>query len=282
MTTIGLLHPGNMGATVAATLLNSGHRVLWASTARSEKTRHRANKLGMEDAGTVAALARRSEIIVSVCPPEFADAVADEVLAAGFAGIFVDANAITPRRTCEIGARMKQAGIPFVDGGIIGPAAVDPANLKPQTVWLYLSGANAQQVADCFDAGPVIAEAAGAEPGQASGLKMCYAAYNKGRAALMAATLATAESFGVRDIVYQQWELRDGPSRADAERFVAGVAPRAWRFVAEMREISETFASAGLPGEFHEGAAKLYEKLRGFKDSDAVVFDQVIRALLEK
>jgi len=264
-----------MGCTVAATLTRGGHRLLWASAGRSERSRARASQAGLEDAGTIGELARRSEIIISVCPPEFADVVADEALAAGFQGIFVDANAITPRRSRAIGERLERAGIRFVDGGIIGPAVV-----KPETVWLYLSGAEAARVARCFTAGPMIAEVVGAEPGQASGLKMCFAAYNKGRAALLAATLAAAESFGVRNIVYEQWERRDGPQRAEAEQFVTAMAPRAWRFVAEMHEISETFETAGLPGEFHEGAAKLYEMLREFKDASGLTFDQVLRALI--
>ena len=33
---VGVLHPGQMGASVAATLRNSGHRVYWASGGRGE------------------------------------------------------------------------------------------------------------------------------------------------------------------------------------------------------------------------------------------------------
>ena len=109
---------------------------------------------------------------------------------------------------------------------------------------------------------------------------MCFAAYNKGRAALLASTLAAAEQFGVRAIVHHQMGRRGDPTQAEAERFITSVAPRAWRWVAEMREISETFESAGLPGEFHEGAAQLYEMLRGFKDHDQVTFDEVLRAMM--
>ena len=120
------------------------------------------------------------------------------------------------------------------------------------------------------------------EAGQASGLKMCYAGFNKGRIALMAATLAAAESFGVRDVIHQQWELRGEATRATAERLVAGNAPKAWRWAAEMREISETFSATGLPGDFHEGAAKVYEMLSAFKDHEGVTLDQVLRTMLDR
>ena len=276
MTRIGLLHPGNMGSAVATTLVNGGHEVLWASAGRNPRSQTRAQEAGLVDVGTVRELCQRSEIIFSVCPPEFADTVADEVISVGFKGLFVDANAIAPARTIAIGERMKRAGVTFVDGGIIGPASV-----KPRTVWMYVSGAAAPSVAECFAAGPMIADVVGTDIGQASGLKMCFAAYNKGRAALLASTLAAAEHFGVREIIHQQWEHRDGPQRAEAEGFVTSVAPRAWRFVAEMREISSTFATAGLPGEFHEGAARLYEMLREFKDAEDLNFDDVLAALTE-
>ena len=275
--TIGLLHPGNMGITVAATLRAGGHEVLWTSSGRSERTRARAAQAGLIDAGTLADLIGRSAIIVSVCPPEAADAVADEVAALGFAGIYVDANAIQPERARAMAARLEAKGMAFVDGGIIGPAVV-----KPNTTWLYLSGARAAEVSACFSTGPMQAPVIGAEPGQASGLKMCFAAYNKGRGALLAATMAAAEHFGVRQIVYEQWAHRESFSIDEAERFVTGFAPRAWRFVAEMREIAATFEDAGLPGEFHQGAAEVYEKLRGFKDADPPSIDEVLSALSKR
>ena len=54
---IGLLHPGQMGAAVGAVLRERGHRVVWASEGRSEATRARAAEAGLEDVGSVAAVA---------------------------------------------------------------------------------------------------------------------------------------------------------------------------------------------------------------------------------
>ena len=36
-----------------------------------------------------------------------------------------------------------------------------------------------------------------------------------------------------------------------------------------MEEIAATFESVNLPGGFHQAAAKLYERLAGFKDAPA-------------
>ena len=57
---IGLLHPGEMGSAVGEDLLAAGRHVLWASTGRSAETAARAEQAGLEDAGTVEELVRRS------------------------------------------------------------------------------------------------------------------------------------------------------------------------------------------------------------------------------
>src|SRR6185295_16586912 len=104
---------------------------------------------------------------------------------------------------------MAERGIDFVDGGIIGGPAWEAG-----TTWLYLSGREAQRVADCFSAGPLQTEVIGDEIGKASAVKMCYAAYTKGTTALLCAILATAEDLGVRADLEQHWR-RDDPQFAD-------------------------------------------------------------------
>src|SRR5438132_9055101 len=59
-TIVGLLHPGDMGAAVGATVVAGGARVLWASAGRSAATRARAREVGLEDAGTLASVVRAS------------------------------------------------------------------------------------------------------------------------------------------------------------------------------------------------------------------------------
>ena len=147
-TRIGIIHPGAMGVSIAAAARNSGNQVFWASEGRSQDTRERAMKYQLEDAGTVSRLCAECSIILSICPPHAAEDVAKQVLAAGFQGSFVDANAVAPQRVTRIGETMEQAGIAFVDGEIIGGPA-----WKPGTV-LYLAGPRAAEIAACFTAGP--------------------------------------------------------------------------------------------------------------------------------
>ena len=120
---IGILHPGEMGASVGAALAAAGTRVGWASAGRSDASRRRAGEAGLEDAHSLEALAMRSDVIISVCPPEAATTLAESVAGTGFEGIYVDANAVSTGTAREVAAIVENAGARFVDGGIIGPPA---------------------------------------------------------------------------------------------------------------------------------------------------------------
>lgn len=271
---IGILHPGQMGITVAISARNSGNRVLWVSSGRSAATRQRASEAGFEDAGTLANLCDLCSIILSVCPPEFAEQTAEQVARHSFRGTYVDANAISPERTQRIARQVAPSGARFVDGGIIGP----PATRRNQT-WLYLSGDGAPAIAPVFAAGPIEVEVLPGGIGQASALKMCFAAYSKGSIALAAAVLGAAERLDVLDSLERQW-ARNGPSLADLESEITRAAPKAWRFRAEMREIAATFHDAGLPGEFHEAAAEIFSRLRDFKGRQNASIEEVLESLI--
>jgi 3-hydroxyisobutyrate dehydrogenase-like beta-hydroxyacid dehydrogenase len=260
--TIGLLHPGDMGATVGAAARANGARVLWASSGRGLQTQKRAAAAGLTDAGTVAGLVRSSDLVLSVCPPSAAGEVARSVAASGFAGVYVDANAVSPATAREVGEIVTKAGATFVDGGIIGP----PARTRG-TTRLYLAGPGAARVAACFAEGPLDAIVLDGAPGAASALKMAYAAYTKGSTALLAAVRALASHEGVGEALLEEWQLSQPEAAARADAGVRASAPKAWRFVGEMEEIAATFASAGLPDGFHRAAAELYRRLAAFKDA---------------
>ena len=109
MTVIGLLHPGQMGASVgAAALARGANEVIWCSERRSNATVARAEAVGLTDATSVAAVVDLAEVILSVCPPDNAVDVASAVAACGFSGTYVDANAVSPA-TAEI-VRLALAG----------------------------------------------------------------------------------------------------------------------------------------------------------------------------
>ena len=260
---IGLLHPGEMGASIGAAARAVGTSVCWASAGRSDASGRRAAEAGIEDAHTLAALAARSDVILSVCPPEAARSLAESVLGTGFTGIFVDANAVSSGTARDLASMIEDAGAHFVDGGIIGP----PARREGSTR-LYLSGAEASSVASAFQGSPLEAVVIGPRPGAASALKMSYAAWTKGSAALLTAIRALARAEGVEAALLEEWSLSQPGLEARSAAGARNNAFKAWRFAGEMREIAATFEACGLPGGFHQAAADIYQRLAAYKDCD--------------
>jgi len=259
---IGILHPGAMGISLAATAINSGHQAYWVSSSRSSDTRQRAEKYGLVENQSLEQLCGNCSIVISVCPPHAAKSVAEQVISTGFDGIFADVNAISPGHAEEIHQRMTAAGIRFVDGGIVGPPA-----WKEQTTWLYLAGQDAAKVAGCFQAGPLATEVMGDTVGAASAFKMCFAIYSKGTTALLCATLAAAEKLGIRKELEAQWS-RNNPSFVnDTHSRISQAALKAWRFTGEMDEIAATFGDAGVPDGFPVAAGEIYQRLAEFKNA---------------
>jgi len=233
---VGLLHPGEMGSAVGKVLQANGHEVLWASEGRSDATRARA--ASFVDAGTVGALAGQAEVILSICPPHAALAVARA--AEGFGGAYVDANAISPMRAREIAAIHPQ----FVDGGIVGGPPAEPGTT------LYLSGSGAASVAGLF-AGSNLQPRLVAD---ASAMKMAYAARSKGSAAMLLAIRHVARHFEVED----EWRLSVPELLERLERAERSAEAKGWRWIGEMEEIADTFAAAGEPDGFHRAAAEVF------------------------
>lgn len=249
--------------------------MLWASAGRSASTHARARRADLEDAGTVADLVKASEIVLSVCPPHAAEEVANEVAHLGFAGVYVECNAISPDRTRAIQRIVEKAGAHYVDGGIIG----GPAWTREAGTRLYLSGPRAEEVAACFAGSPLETPVISERIGAASALKMGYAAYTKGTTALLTAILGLVEKEGVRAELARQW---GDTFTAQAVRRVCANTAKAWRFVGEMREIAATFRGAGLPGGFHDAAAEVFERLEAFKDqAEPPAIELVLEALLK-
>ena len=279
---IGVVHPGAMGAAVAACASPAADRVLWASQGRSAATRRRAEAAGLHDVGDLAAMCRNAEIVLSVCPPDAAVDVATTVAGSGYDGLFVDANAIAPATARHAAAIVEAAGARFVDGGIIGSVPKVAGRTR-----LYLSGPGSGAVAALFEGSVleavVLREDAAVRPvGAASALKMTYAAYTKGRAALLLAIRAAAAAEGVDADLVAEWQ-RPGSTLAeladDCEAVASRGAPKAWRWSGEMTEIAATLEAAGLPGGFHEAAADVFARLRDLRDADGPTLDDVVAAL---
>jgi 3-hydroxyisobutyrate dehydrogenase-like beta-hydroxyacid dehydrogenase len=248
--TVGLLHPGEMGAALGAVLRGRGTPVLWASEGRSAETAQRAEDAGLEDARSVDEVVRRSDVILSVCPPHAALDVAHSV--PGFTGVYVDANAISPATAHAVADAVARV----VDGGIVGPPPQAPGTTR-----LYLSGPEADSVVQLFAGTVLDARIVSEEIGAASAVKVTYAAWTKGSAALLLAVRSLARSEGIESTLLEEWAQSLPDLEDRSVRAAASAATKGWRWVGEMEEIAATFASAGLPDGFHLAAADVFRAI---------------------
>jgi 3-hydroxyisobutyrate dehydrogenase-like beta-hydroxyacid dehydrogenase len=275
-TMLGLLYPGEMGAAVGRCLTGRGYTVLWASHGRSPATAERAAAAGLTDAGSVADLAARAGLILSICPPHAAREVAESV--AGFGGIFVDANAISPETAREVAAAVGD-GCAFVDGGIIG-LPPEPGAGPGDGPRLYLSGDRAAEVQALFTGTAVDARIVDGAIGAASAVKMAYAAWTKGTAALLLAARALARAEGVEETLAAEWALSQPGLAGRTVTAARSAAAKGWRWEAEMTEIAASMAAAGLPDGFHLAAAEIFRRSPGPGPADdGDVVDRVLDAL---
>ncbi len=212
----------------------------------------------------------RIDLVVSICPPEAALAVAGEMAATGFTGLYVDANAVSPATAERVGAMVEAGGAAYVDGGVIG---------GPDRPHLYLSGKRAADAAEAFGDPARTTVLAGGDRSAASVLKMVYAGWTKGSTALMLAVAAASRRLGVEEALRAEWEATQ-PGLVSRLTASAGPASKAWRWVGEMEEIAATLEGAGLPAGFHRAAAEVYRRLADFKDDRTIGGDAVLDALL--
>jgi 3-hydroxyisobutyrate dehydrogenase-like beta-hydroxyacid dehydrogenase len=254
MATIGLLHPGEMGAAVGGCLVSVGHTVLWDPDGRSRATTGRALGAGLDGAG-LAAVISRSSVILSVCPPHAVLEVARRVAECGYGGIYVDANAVSVATAAQVADIVTAGGAAYVDGGIIG---LPPENAGRTR--LYLSGRQASEVQALFRRSALEARIAEGPPYAASAVKMAYAAWTKGTSALLLACRALARAEGVERTLLAEWALSQKGLPAQCEGAASAAALKGWRWVAEMEEIAASMAAAGLPHGFHEAAADVYDR----------------------
>jgi putative dehydrogenase len=255
--TIAVVAQGAMGAGTAAALARNGVRVVTSLEGRSAASAQRAAEAGMEpvaDADLAAA-----EIILSIVPPgeamAFAHRMAPHLSKAARKPVFVDANAVSPATVKEVAAVIDATGAPFVDGGIIGSppkGEVSPA--------YYVSGPQASRAAVLGSHGLDL-RVLDAPVGAASALKMSYAGITKGltgiASAMMLAATRNGAAAGLRN------ELADSQPALTPwfERQIPGMYAKAYRWVAEMREIADFLEGDPAAAMIFEGMARLYERL---------------------
>lgn len=191
--TVGILHPGSMGAAVAACAATNAATVLWCADGRSAASTTRAERFGLEPVPTLQELLDRCDVVISLCPPAAAEDLAREVAGHQFTGTYVEANAINPERSIRIAALLgPDANV--VDGGVVGSP---PAGGKSPTLYLSGPAAATERVEALFTSTAVRTKVLGTYVGQASALKLSYASFQKTSRILVALSIGLAREHGV-------------------------------------------------------------------------------------
>ena len=259
---VGVLHPGAMGASIGSALKRAASAVVWAAAGRTQATSKRAELADLVGVPDVAAVARRCDVIISICPPHAALDVAEQVAAAlpdrtGAPPIYVEANAVSPATVRRI-ADVLGAAASLVDGAVIGPPA-----WQPGTSVLWLSGPGAAVVAGLFEGSPFDARVLGPDPGAASALKACFALQSKALPAIWLALEEAAGRAGVADALAGELS-RSGVDLPERVAEIKGrLGGKAWWWAGEMEEAAATLAELGVPDGFSLAAAEVYRRVGG-------------------
>ncbi|MEV7617052.1 DUF1932 domain-containing protein [Streptomyces sp. NPDC089799] len=274
--TVGILHPGSMGAAVAACAAANAAAVLWCEAGRSSVSAARAEQFGLTPVSTLSALLDCSDIVISLCPPSAAEYLARDVARHGFAGVYVEANAINPERAQRITALLEPDAT-VVDGGVVGSPPIGS-----KTPSLYMSGPNAatERIEALFAGTAVRTVVLGTEVGKASALKLAYTSFQKTSRVLVALAVGMAREHGVDQELLEVASKRTD-SYLSEPQYIAKTAARAWRWGPELEEAADTLAAAGLPPELLRAAASTLARWHDVQDNGELTLTDALDRLAQ-
>lgn len=272
---VGVLHPGRMGAAVAAQAVGRGATVLWCSAGRSASTASRAVEAGLEEVGDLDVLLDRADVVLSICPPSVAEDIARTVADRKFAGIFVEANAISTTRCLRIVAMLHEVGARVVDGALFGPPPTDTSSVR-----MYLAGQPSltRTIGQIFAGTTVQPAILDRPPPAASALKIAYASYRKAARTLAAVSHALAAEYGLTEHLLVEAERIPGAPLADLN-YLPSVAARAWRWAPEMLEVADSLTEAGLPTDLAVAASRVLDRWHDDKDDGHLALPHILAQL---
>jgi 3-hydroxyisobutyrate dehydrogenase-like beta-hydroxyacid dehydrogenase len=207
--------------------------------------------------GSLAALVRAAQLVLSIVPPAaalgFAADTARALVATGARPVFVDCNAVAPATVRDVERLLAPTRAPFADCGIVGRGP----GVEGERTRFFVSGP-ARAALLGLDVADIELIDLGEEVGTASAMKMAYSALNKGTDALLTAVLLAAERLGVRGPLMRELEGSQAQALARMRARVPFLGATAKRFAPEMAEIAKTYESVGVTPQFHRGAEWLY------------------------
>lgn len=276
--TVTVIAAGEMGAGIGKRLSERGARVLTSLEGRGSGSAARAADANMQNASDED-IVRQSDFILSVVPPGQAVAIAERfkgpLTGATRTPIYIDCNAVAPKTAVKIAGILDGTGARVIDGGIIGgPPA---PNYSPS---IYVSGPLANEAKRLSDYGLNIRVVDGGI-GAASALKMAYAGITKGTTAIGIALLLGAARAGCAAELKQEMSESQPQLLQRFSRQIPAAFPKAYRWVAEMEEISAFLGEDPASRDMFLGIARLYERIASGQDGSSANAKAELRALLD-
>jgi len=260
--TVAIVGAGEMGAAVGRRLREAGARVVTSLTGRSAESVARVRNAGLEVVNDDDSMLRGASFVLSIVPPGVAVEVAGRLRGpfgrARTKPVFVECNAISPTTCRRIHGLLEETT--FIDAGIIGGPPVAGTQDPAKGPRFYASGRDAYLLTRLASFGLDISILDG-PVGAASGLKLSYAGLTKGFTALCATMLGAAEREGLADALRTELARSQQSFLARLDRAVPAMRPKAYRWVAEMRQIAEFVGAADDGATIYEGAALLYQRI---------------------
>ncbi|MAM65222.1 MAG: 6-phosphogluconate dehydrogenase [Chloroflexi bacterium] len=257
--TVAILSPGDMGHAVGQLLREHELKVVTCLTGRSQRTKDLAELAGIADVPDLNDMVAQSQIILSISVsemvPSICQQVADAIKATNANVLFAECNAISPQLSRQMEPIITEAGGRYIDASIVGGPPLNGSSPR-----FYASGDNTAEFEGLANFGLDVRDA-GTEVGQASGIKMCYAAMTKGSSALYSELLMAAEMMGLSDFVIAEFQSSQPAVLQRMERGLPGVPAKARRWVSEMEEIKDTFEHLGLTPHLFQGVADMYRMI---------------------
>jgi 3-hydroxyisobutyrate dehydrogenase-like beta-hydroxyacid dehydrogenase len=248
--TVGIIGFGEAGSILGSELAKRGclvrsYDLLFDSAADRERMLQRCAKARVDAAASLAEVLRGAKLIVSAVTASAAQDVAraaGPLLGAG--QIFLDLNSVSPDTKRANAALVEANGASYVEAAVMAP--VPPQRLA---VPMLLGGPRAAALAPALNALGMSTRAVADTIGVASAIKMCRSIMIKGIEALTVECLFTARRYGAEEAVLASlaatWPQM-GWQAGQPDYLVGRVAEHGRRRAAELREVAETVAAAGL------------------------------------
>jgi 3-hydroxyisobutyrate dehydrogenase-like beta-hydroxyacid dehydrogenase len=255
---VAIIAPGNMGAGVGARLTENKVTVLTSLAGRSAESEKRARGAGMQPVAD--AQLTEADFLLSIVPPGEALALAKRLApvltVANKKPVYVECNAVSPRTMLDIAGVVAATGCPFVGAGIIGP----PPKPGASNTKIYAAGPAADLFAKLNDYGLIVRVLDGPLTAAAA-LKMSYAGITKGFTALGAAMMLAATREGSAAALKAELAESQPALLGWLARQTPAMYSKAYRWVAELEEISAFVGKDHPEHAMLEAAARLYENI---------------------